>query len=492
METFDTFTESLSPEERENLIAELEVKAMKVMAEMEQYRLDNKIEFFTLPVEQDGLPANPPQQRLLEAWLDPTKKVFTYTGGNRIGKTTIGVIIAISVMVGYWLWNRKPIKFPHTRPRKVRYVGQGWESHIKAVLEPALREWFPKNRKVTTRKNNQGVDYLWKDDATHSTLEIMSNSQDSEMFEGWMGDLVVYDEPPHREIRVACARGLIDRKGRELFCMTLLKEAWIHREVIKGKNPDGTVDTSVFNINGDIQDNVGFGLTQEGVDQFAKTLKPEEKEARLRGKPSYMSTLVCPKFDRNVHVRDRFKIPLDWIIDISIDFHPSKPWGVVFLATARNNFKYVCDEILDRGNPKYITEEILRRISERPYNRINSIIIDPLAKGGEDNDIDVFSIVSDTLASHGLLLETASKDKEVGISILNDLIWTENEMPGIFLFKDCINTITQVEDWMYDPETLKPSKVDDDFCECLYRLCLRNTQWLPDYTGQESTATVLL
>ena len=70
----------------------------------------------------------------------------------------------------------------------------------------------------------------------------MSNNQDSDVFEGWDGDLIVWDEPPKRNIRVACARGLIDREGRELYNMTLLKEAWISQEVIKATNEDGSPD----------------------------------------------------------------------------------------------------------------------------------------------------------------------------------------------------------------------------------------------------------
>jgi hypothetical protein len=423
--------------------------------------------------------ANPLQKRLLEAWKNPAYKVFTYSGGNRIGKTTVGAIIAISVVLGEWPWSGEKIPFPHNEPRKIRYIGQAWESHVKAVIEPALKFWWPKANKVETRKNNQGIEAIWVA-GRRGTIEIMSNVQDSDVFEGWNGDLIIYDEPPKRNVRVAAARGLIDRQGRELFCMTLLKEAWINREVINATLPSGEVDLSVFNISGDIYTNVGYGITKEGIDQFAKTLTEDEKKARLDGNPSYLTSLVFPKFKRHIHVKERFKIPLDALVDISIDFHPSKPWAIVFVATLKNGFKYVCDEIADRGNPKYIAEEITRRIRERDYLRVNSITIDPLSKGGEGNEIDVYSIMSDTLAAHNYSLETASKDKDNGIAIVNNLLWTENEMPGLYFFKDCVKTIQQTENLMYDAETFKPQKVDDDFTECLYRCALKNTEWYPE------------
>jgi hypothetical protein len=424
--------------------------------------------------------ANPLQKALLEAWDNPAYKVFTLSGANRIGKTFSGSLLGLCTLFGEYPWNGKKINFPHKEPRKVRYVGQAWESHVKAVVEPMLKFWWPKSRPLETKKNNQGIEAIWIDKRTKSSLEIMSNVQDSSVFEGWMGDLVIYDEPPKRDVRIACARGLIDRQGRELFCMTLLKEAWIHREVMKAKTADGSPDMSVMNINGDIYSNVGYGLTTEGINQFAKTLTDDEKQSRLFGKPSYMSSLVCPKFDIHTHVKERFKIPLDALVGIQVDFHPSRPWAITFMATLKSGFKYLCEEIKFRGNPKAAAEEIVRIIKNRQYVRIHSVKIDPLAKSGEPNDIDVYSVFGDTLAAYGYSLDVASKDKDNGIAILNSLLWSENDFPALYFFKDCVETIEEIEAWMFDPETFKPSKEKDDFVETLYRHCLDDINWYPE------------
>lgn len=423
-------------------------------------------------------PPNPKQQELLLGLNLRDKKVFSFTGGNRLGKTTIGIITAICVVAGKWLWNDQDIPFMHTRPRRIRYIGQGWETHVKTVVLPALKRWWPQSRPVVTKKNNQGIDAVWTDSLTGSTIEILSTSQASDVFEGWDGDLVVYDEPPPRDIRVACARGLIDRNGRELIVATLLKEAWVHREIMKRRNDDGTPDLSVYNVQGEIYDNVGFGLTMEGVNQFAKSLTSDEKQARLLGKPSYLSTLVYPRFNRDVHVRPAFSIPLDWIIDFNVDFHPSKPWAIVFMATARNGFKYVCHEIEMRGNPKAVAEEIIRYL-DNTKARVGRGQIDPLSKSDTNNDNTVFAIMQNVLSAYNITFEVASKDKDNGIAMVNNLLWTENEMPGLYFFDNCGKTIQQVEDLMYDPESLKPTalKVEDDFAECLYRLALIGTEW---------------
>jgi hypothetical protein len=239
---------------------------------------------------------------------------------------------------------------------------------------------------------------------------------------------------------------------------------------------------------------MGFGLTKEGIEQFAKSLTEDEKKARLEGKPSYLSTLVFPRFDREIHVRDAFKIPLDWIVDFNIDFHPSKPWAVVFMATARNGFKYVIHELELRGNPKYVAEEIIRFL-DRNQLRVGKGQIDPLSKGDVNNDNTVFDIIRNTLAAYNIMLEVASKDKDNGIAMVNNLLWTENDMPGMYFFPSAAKTIKQVEDLMYDPESLKPTamKVDDDFTECLYRLCLINREWYPEnWTSSDNSKNFIL
>jgi len=398
-----------------------------------------------------------------------------------MGKTTIDTIIGLSTLYGEWPWNHEKLHFKHAKPRKVRYVGQDWEKHIQAVVIPTLKDWWPSMRRLGPtkdgpKKNTQGIAALWLDEKTGSTLEIMSNKQESELHEGWEGDLIIYDEPPTRAIRVANARGLIDREGRELFAMTLLKEAWIHKEVIKAKNPDGTPDTSVFNVHGDIYCNLGYGLTQAGIDQFSKTLTDEEKEARLLGIPSYMSGIIYPTFSRKQHLVKRFQIPLDWIVDIAIDIHPREKQAVMFMATDPRNERYIFHEIWDHGDGTWVGEAIIRVIKANAL-RVGSIIVDPLAKGDKNNPNTTFDKIDAVLCNHGYVLDTATKDRESGIIQVKNHLVGPNNKPSIFFFDDLRVTIDEIENYMWDEEKQKPQDKDDHFCENLYRLLLLNTRW---------------
>jgi hypothetical protein len=470
---------------------------------------------------------HPKQRELLAAWGDPRLKTFTYTGKNQGGKTMLGVIVAYAVMFGEWPWSgvKLPLAFPD-EPRNVMYVGQGWETHIKTTVEPELKRWWPLHRgKISdvASKNNQSVYATWRDPVTKSMLQIMSNMQEAISFEGGKWDLIIWDEPPERANRVAAARGLMRSRGRELFVATLVYEAWIHREIIKARLPDGSPDPSVYNVLCEKYDNISrckcgeyietedyidncyvgncpkcgpvtdyfrYGLTMEGVRDYIGKLKKDEIAARIDGRPSYLSGLVLPKLSRSIHTRPRLeKIPLNWIFDISIDFHPSKPWAILFMGTDPKNFKYLTHHISLRGGPNFVGDEIIKFITDR-HLYVNSIEIDPLSKGDqqahESTEAETtFRKLEAKLASYGYTLETASKDKTNGIAMVNDLLMTENEMPGLFIFEDMGPVIEQLEDWMFDEKTLLPSKKDDEWCELTYRLVLRNTIW---YDHQQRAA----
>jgi hypothetical protein len=449
---------------------------------LDKYREDNRIEFFTT---QPNPGPNPKQAQVLEAFLDPYFKTFGMSGGNRLGKTTILTLIGISVILGKYIWDDTSLLhlFPHNFPRKVRYVGQGWNDHIKAVVIPEIYKWWPKNRKVKTRGNGVITDTFWKDEKTGGTFEIMSNNQQSKEHEGWSGDLILYDEPCHREIYIANARGLVDRNGKEVFAATLLDEPWIDREIVR-KMVGGKPDKRVFWVEGTSHDNVGYGISKEGLTEFADKLRDDEYDARIKGVPSYKSGLILNfnrKYrDRGGHVTERFEIPLDWMVDIAIDIHPREKQAILFIATDPRGDRYVCQEIWDHGDGKWVAEAILKLVKYHSY-RVNRVVIDPLAKGDSNNDESTYEIISTILMRHDIILEVASKDKDQGILNIKDHLCGPNNQASIFFFDDMVRTIYEIEGWMWDKDTNKAQKVDDHMMENLYRLLLLNTKWSEPY-----------
>ena len=458
-----------------------------------QYEHDNKIEFFyyrnaeRLKIHSGGrcgIPdckmfrgANPKQKEVLDAFTDHEKKTFTLTGGNKLGKTTAGAVIMISCMIGYWPWDveKKPIQ---DRLAKLRWVGQDWESHVKTVVVPALKFWWPKNRLVTVRKNNNGVEYFWthKTKLGDATLELMSNKQDVDIYEGWDGTGVGYDEPPKRAIWVACSRGLAVTNGWDFFSATLLKEAWVNREVIKAKNEDGTPDRTVFNVHGEIYDNEGYGLSEEGIANFKKKLTPEEVQARIHGIPAYLSGLIYPQFNRETHLKPRFKIPTHWPVTIAIDTHPAKEQAVLFEATDPNNYKYLCDEIWMHGDGTQIADAIMRIVKKNAY-RCDTALIDYSAKGDSNQTFTTYEKIDEVLSRNGINLCTYKKDEDGGIKSARTLLKGPNNTPSLSIFDDLPRVIYEIEGYMIDPKTQKTQNFDNDMMDNLYALANEDTQF---------------
>ena len=478
----------LSRQEKINRIKEIKSKKVELFKELAQYREDNYLMFWD---HKPNPGPNPKQAMMVEAFMDPTFKTLGMSAGNRAGKTFLLTTLGLSVLFGKYLWNNQTLLhlFPHKKNRKVRYIGQGWHDHIKAVVIPEIEKLWPKARPVERKGNGVITDTFWKDLQTGSTIEIMSNTQASKVHEGWSGDIILYDEPPKREIYIANARGLVDRRGREIFAATLLDEPWVDREIVKKLGEDGKPDKSIFWVEGTSYDNVGYGITEEGIDELKSKLTEGEIQARIHGVPQYMQGLVYPQFHRKVHLFDHFTIPLSWMIDIGIDVHPRERQAVLFIATDPRNDRYICDEIWEYGDGTQLGEMIVRKINDNSY-RVNRIVIDPLSKGDSNNPETVYDKVYNVLAKYGHPLETASKDKDAGILQVKDHLMGPNNKPSLFLLDNCMRTLYELEGYMWDKDTQKPMDKDDHMMENLYRILLLNTQYYDesDYVPSESSS----
>ena len=420
-----------------------------------------------------------------------------YAGGvihANSGKTTLGCILTICTMLGFWPWNNERLHFPHRNPRKVRIVGGEWETRIKQVIIPELEKWWPKRIPVDIKTNNVGAKAFWTNKLDGSTLNILSNHQDPMAHEGDHFDLVYYDEPVKKPIYIANARGLVDRAGKEIFCMTLLEEAWIDREIVNKRLPNGRPDPKVFKVETQSTDNVGYGITQNGLDDFAGKLDKDDYDARILGIPKYKAGLVYPQYKREIHLKPRFRVPLDWPVDIAIDTHPRKPHSVLFMATSPRGFKYCIHEIREHGDGKSIAESVVRLVQWGVY-RVNKVIIDPLSKGDSNETDTTFEKASDVFARHGMYLETASKNKDAGILSVKEYLKSENNEASLFFFDDLVYTIKEIEGlmWEVDPnsEKEKAQKVDDDMMEDLYRLILLGTEYTRAVEAEEDEVPVV-
>ena len=459
------------------------------------YVRKNKLLFFNNPEygylgRHGKWEPNPHQKELLNAFASARYKTLYAVGANRIGKTFIEIIMAASLITGKfpwepedrkgWIWDR--YGWSDSLPIRGRIIGQDWEKHIKTVIIPDMKELFPEEWNMKIKKNTIGVEAFWTHPETGGTIEIMSNNSESSLFEGWHGHFILWDEPPSRDNRIASARGLVDYNGIEGFFMTLLKEAWVDKEVINATLDNGELDPTVFGVKAEITANIGFGLDEKGIKNFASKLTPEEKEARLKGVPAYKAGLVL-NIDRQKHVIKPFRIPSHWPIDVHIDIGVSKPHDIIYVATDTKGFKYVCFEENLRGDGIIIADSIIKK--QQRYNlRLNRIICDPLAKADQNNENSTYDKIDMHLnkfmcpfTDEAYYLETGSKDKEDGVRRINELLETVNGIPALFFFSDCARAISQCMNLLRDVTGLITKK-DDDMFEGLYRIMLLDTEYV--------------
>lgn len=409
-------------------------------------------------------------------------KVRLFQGGNRSGKTTAGCLEAIAHCIGMrpWYPADDPAREVKVKiPSRGRIVCEDFSATAKNIIVPKLLEWLPPEllKPGFPKKNAVGVETMWEL-VNGSSFTIMTNEQDSDLFEGWAGEWVWYDEPPRREVFIASQRGLVDSDGVSWITMTPLKEAWIYDELFLKAGSGSSIDVILVDTN----DNVGYGLTSEGAAQFASLLTPEEKETRLHGKFRQLSGLVYKEFDPSVHVIKPFPVPPHWPRWRAIDPHPRTPHMVLWLTVGPDGTKYVYDELFKQC---LISELCMFIKAKTGTDKVVRTICDPIAF--EENPLNGRTW-ADEFRDYGVVVDPAPKALQQGIMTVKKALVGTNGKPELYVFNTCERTIWEFGRYQWDewrgPSRDKrspkerPKDRDDHAMECLYRLLLLEPRWV--------------
>lgn len=472
-------------------LARLDAKDLEVSEQERVYKEQNKIEFFE--------PIDPYQTKILEH-LHSGKKVITLQGANSIGKTVLGVNIIGSACLGIQPWDRKETVWGR-KPVKCRILCSDWEKHARDVIVPKLKEWLPKGEYETT-KNNLTIEshFIFKNG---STIELVTNKQDTEDLEGWDGNIVWGDEPFNRDKFVALLRGL--RKAKEnledddpemgvfLITMTAVKEAWMLDDIVRNTHRNYASVT-------EIPMNLNPYLSKDYQETYEASLKENEKIPRIQGGWLNLVGLIWPDFKPDIHLIDDFKIPTGWPVVPFIDFHYKLPHAFSFYTADPQERRYVIDERWEHLSPEETADLIIRAKTSNAWN-INEAFIDPLSKGDTvflknrmgDDVVDSFNIIKERLGKYGIELNVATKDKASGILNIEKMLMGPNKMPILFFFRSLTNkikdegTIWEIQRWTYD-ENQKPKDENDHFMENLYRMSLVEMKYYPENEKRQTVA----
>jgi phage terminase large subunit-like protein len=188
----------------------------------------------------------------------------------------------------------------------------------KETTQKKLARYIPKHRikDITYVKKNTWGELILD---TGTQINFKSYEQGAEKFQGTGKRLIWFDEEPPRDIWEECfVRSEAGIPLDIILTMTAVKGmTWVYDDIyLDTDNPDLFVSTAGWDDN-------PF-LTEKQKAQMSRGLTPQALQVRREGKFVKRVGLVCPWWDRSVHLRKITYNP-DWEVGGAIDFGFSNP-----------------------------------------------------------------------------------------------------------------------------------------------------------------------
>lgn len=401
-------------------------------------------------------------------------------GGNRSGKTVSSFHDVMWQLLGdYPDWYPEELKLP--TPVYTRWIATDFKYGVGAVFQPYFDRLVPRSLIKRIVKTQQGIlsKVFFKNG---SILDMMTNEQDIEEFEGWSGHRLHIDEPCSRSRYIASKRGLIDYAGKVSFSLTPLSEPWIYDELYE--NPD---NEDIFVATFQTREN--SHIPADEIDKFEKSLTDDEKEARLHGKFVHLTGSVYKEFNREVHVVDHVEVQPNWRVVHILDPHDRKPHANLWAAIDEFNNYYIIDELETHGT----LPELAQKIKTSEFGkRVTLRIMDPNKAKAPAKVGAKGSLVSE-MGQLGLSFYTNVNDKlDVGhLAVKKRLYYDKKKSVGVgnrptlYFHKRCRKTISSMVRYIWDdnrnPESKglkeKPKDVYKDFPDCIRYLVMANPSY---------------
>lgn len=435
----------------------------EIIRERRRRRVEERLRYFK--------PTEPPGNDQ-KAFLHSPAKIRAVFGGNRSGKTEIGVADGLMVCLGIHPVRSQTIK----PPAFLRYCAPKYEDGIKAVVLKKIFEMVPHYE----LPNCSRID-AWAEKsrtlsfANGSQIRFFSYEQDVNTYGGADIDGFYMDEHAAHKYFIENMARVVDRNGYGVLTMT--PEAgitWEEEHIIEASENDLDIDYWFFST----YDNPH--LSQKGIKKLEDAIKDERlRDAKLRGRFVALSGLVLPQFDKAIHAIPDKALPDHWHRQFVIDPHHRKPSRMVWRAIDHDGVSFTYREAefhpADGGVPELA--EFIR--TKSAGDKISQWIIDE-AMGGDGKNIFGEQTVAVQLRKAGIPVVgthlESDKAFSAGISKMRSKLLADpvTKKPTHFVFQSCTKTIKQYMTYRYKKETVadeetfreKVRNVDDDFVTC--------------------------
>lgn len=427
-------------------------------------------------------------------------RIRIFLGGNRSGKTTAGTNEMYLRVSGKHQFKTCPV------PIKALIVAQDFTTHVKDIIEPKIKEWFPPGfiKNVDTNHAKAWSKIYCKNG---SIIDIKTHDQDLKVFEGSDYDYVWFDEPPPEAIFKAVWRGLTDREGECAITGTPIVEPWMFDKVAEAdaENMQGLVWYQYINTYENVI-NIGDGDKEAGLRRI-KALESmyddDEKMARIEGKFLHLKGLIFKHWSRKDHLIEPFPWPNHWPIIFSVDPHPRKPWAISFVGLTEHKRKIllhselvpgVIDDVAQRAIQIRNEEIEMARPNSKPKiirswidNYASVELMEKTNKFGDK--IKVIDEFNDAISPYIPKCRPAPKDVHTKIQIMKSWLKPKETAygmkPDFYVFDNAANTgkqsfVYEIEHYRWASYTGKqkqklkdqPVKEDDDILDTVMQVAL--------------------
>lgn len=440
---------------------------------------------------------NPAVERYLKAWANPIKSIVIFPASNAIGKSW-GTIIGLGWSIWPdlapdWFripWMKKMVQAPIDKSFRICSTPQ--EVSVLGSLQEGIKALWPQDR-YTAENNRKPFPSVFRTD-TGWVGDAMSYEQHPDEFEGGTRGIIIYNEPPPKDIRQRCV-SRTRMGGMEGFPMTpLANAAWINDDLITRVD-----DPAIEVVGGEMEEackehSRNGHLPHARIQAMMKEMDPDELEARTKGKFLHLAGLILRGFSRQLHV-SKERIPTDPLAPCVQVIDPggfNKPFAVIWaqvVANPMHGLRILREWPDGSQGPEHFFENIRRpELNIEKYaslfDEIERDLKFPKAdvhrimdrRFGANKDLTAGRDLMDRFGDYGYFFndsyKVAEKNSEIktGIENIRQYFRVDplSNIPFLQVSPNCVNLIRAVERWALDPKTFKPKDdVWKNMCDTL-------------------------
>jgi phage terminase large subunit-like protein len=387
---------------------------------------------------------------------------------NKVGKTYVALAESIQISLGIHPFHNM------RQQNKGRIIGTDLEKGIEEDIWGVYKTLCPMSELSGEPKHYNGGQVKKITYKNGASVEFMSYEQDITQFEGGKGDWVLFNEPPPREIFVACVRWVMFNDGIIFIAATPLWEAWLYDELFLKQGPAAD-QPDVFQLSAYENPH----LSDDAIKDLLSNTPEDEKEARIFGAFKHLTGLVYKEFGA-LHRIKSFVIPRDWTRLMVMDYHPRVACAILWAVVDPKGFLYFYNELKIDKSPLEIAEMIKLMEKEEYGFPVKTRWIDSIA-ATQDRQVRSGSATNEfrkcgATLNWKLYFRSSTKNRELGFRTCHEYLKLKNGIPGCYFFEENVpNLIASLMHYQYDAK----DSIHAHFADCFRYICVTRPQWKP-------------